>query len=149
MLEKRIYLDVCVLCRPFDDQQQARIRLETNALALILAKVRESDLQCVISRVHDSEINAIRNVEERQYLLFLLEQLGTRPKLDLLTVRQRAEELTNAGMGVADAAHVAFAEFAQADFVTVDDRLAKQCQQLNIHVWSGSPLAYCDKEDLR
>ena len=149
MPEKRIYLDVCVLCRPFDDQGQARIRLDTNALALILAKVSESDLQCVVSQAHDSEINAIRNIEERQYLLFLLEQLGTRPKLDLLTVRRRAEALTEAGLGVADAAHVAFAELAQADFVTVDDRLAKQCQRLHINVWSGSPLAYCDKEDLR
>ena len=26
---KRIYLDVCALCRPFDDQHQVRIRLET------------------------------------------------------------------------------------------------------------------------
>jgi len=117
MLEKRIYLDVCVLCRPFDDQQQARIRLETNALSLILAKVREANLHCIISQGHDAEINAIRDAEERHYLNFLLEQLGTRPKSDRLIVRQRAEELVDGGMGIADAAHVAFAEFAQADSI--------------------------------
>ncbi len=78
-----------------------------------------------------------------------MEQLGTKPQSDQLIIRQRTEELVENGMGIADAAHVAFAEFAQADFITVDDRLAKQCQRLKVRVWSGSPLAYCDKEDLR
>jgi hypothetical protein len=27
--ERRVYLDVCTLCRPFDDQTHIRIRLET------------------------------------------------------------------------------------------------------------------------
>jgi len=31
---KQVYLDVCALCRPFDDQQQVRLRLETNAVEL-------------------------------------------------------------------------------------------------------------------
>lgn len=52
-------------------------------------------------------------------------------------------------MGIGDAAHVAFAEAANADFVSVDDRLLKQCKRLSVHVWYGSPLAYCDKENLR
>jgi predicted nucleic acid-binding protein len=52
-------------------------------------------------------------------------------------------------MGVADAAHVAFTEYAGADFVTVDDRLLKQYQRLGLKVWSGSPLAYCDKESFK
>ena len=30
-LKKRIYLDVCMLCRPFDDQDQMRIRLENES----------------------------------------------------------------------------------------------------------------------
>jgi hypothetical protein len=33
---KTLYLDVCTLCRPFDDQQQLRIRLVTDAVLLIL-----------------------------------------------------------------------------------------------------------------
>ena len=33
----RVYLDVCALCRPFDDQAHMRIRLETEAVQLILA----------------------------------------------------------------------------------------------------------------
>ncbi len=36
----RIYLDVCSLCRPFDDQSYTRIRLETEAVNLILSRVK-------------------------------------------------------------------------------------------------------------
>ena len=149
MALKRVYLDVCVLCRPFDDQRQARIHLETQALELILASIREADRELIISPVHEVEINAIRNSEERQYLHNLLARLASNYPFDLAVVRRQAEILTDAGMGVADAAHVAFAEIVQADFVSVDDRLLKQCERVKANVWCGSPLAYCDKEDLR
>lgn len=150
MSDRRVYLDVCVLCRPFDDQQQARIRLETEALDLILAHVRRAEgIELIVSPAHTVEINAIRNAEERHYLLLLLDQLGVSSQFTPSAVRQRAESFVSAGIGVADAAHVAFAESVQADFVSVDDRLLKQCQRLQLQIWSGSPLAYCDKENLR
>gem|GEM_PF-1482095 len=63
---KRVYLDICALSRPFDDQRQVRIQLES-----------------------------------------------------------------------------------RADFVTVDDRLLKQCRRVQATVWYGTPLAYCEKENLR
>lgn len=75
--------------------------------------------------------------------------MGTHPDYALSNIRTRAEFLSELHMGAADAAHVAFAEFAKADFVTVDDRLLKLCRRLDIGVWHGTPLAFCDKEDLR
>ena len=149
MQAKRVYLDVCVLCRPFDDQQQARIRLETNALDLILGHIAPEERQLIVSPAHQVEIQAIPALEERQHLLILLDHTATQLAFDLSAVRLRTETLAKSGMGLADAAHVAFAEFAQADFITVDERLLRQCQRLNVQVWSGTPLAYCDKEELR
>lgn len=35
----KIYLDVCCLNRPFDDQAQTRIRLESEAILLIIARM--------------------------------------------------------------------------------------------------------------
>jgi hypothetical protein len=64
----RIYLDVCALCRPFDDQDQMRIHLETAAVLLILGHVRSKALTMIVSPVHDVEIAAIREVAERQHL---------------------------------------------------------------------------------
>ena len=63
--------------------------------------------------------------------------------------RHRAEELFSEGFGVADAAHVAFAEIAGADFVTCDDSLIKKCRRHEIKVWCGNPVAYSEKEGLK
>ena len=60
-----------------------------------------------------------------------------------------AEHLHTLGLGPADAAHVAFAELAECDFVTVDDCLLRQLRRVRTSVWFGAPAGYCDKEDLR
>lgn len=52
-------------------------------------------------------------------------------------------------MGIADATHVAFAEAAESDFVTVDDRLLRQCRRIGVRTWYGTPMAYAEKEELR
>jgi hypothetical protein len=43
-ISKLIYLDVCVLCRPFDDQKYLRIRMEIDAVNLILANIRRTNI---------------------------------------------------------------------------------------------------------
>ena len=95
---KLVYLDVCALCRPFDDQRQARIRLETTSVELILAHVRRRTVGLIVSPAHDVEIGAIADREERTQLVFLLEQLGTRLDFDLPAARQRAEQLAAQGL---------------------------------------------------
>lgn len=104
-----MYLDVCALCRPLDDQRQIRIHLETRAVELILTHVRRDHIKMVVSAAHTIEIEAIDDLEERTNLGFLLYRLGARPKFDLITVRQRAEYLVSQGLGIVDATHLAFA----------------------------------------
>ena len=149
LLDRRAYLDVCTLCRPFDDQTQIRIRLETEAVQLILSHIRLESLTCIISPVHRIESGAISDFTEREYLLALLEEIGVEAAVERAAVRERAEALAGQGLGPADAAHLAFAEAADADFVTTDDRLVRQCQRVGAAVWCGNPVAYCEKEDLR
>lgn len=144
-----IYLDVCVLSRPFDDQNQVRIRLETAAVHLILNHVRTGAVQLVVSPVHEVEIAAINDLEEQSQLDLMLAQIGTRPNYDLPQARRRAEWLVGQGVGLADAVHLAFAEQVGADFITCDDRLLRQCRRLNVSIWCGTPPAYCDKENLQ
>jgi hypothetical protein len=76
MLEStnRVYLDVCALCRLFDDQAQMRIRLEAEALQLILSHVRSGDLTLVVSSVHDAEINVIDDPIQREHFLSILDE---------------------------------------------------------------------------
>ena len=76
MRPRAIYLDVCALCRPFDDQGYARIRFETDAVNLILEKIRGGKYTFVVSPVHRKEINAIADAFERLDLLTMLEAIG-------------------------------------------------------------------------
>ena len=61
----------------------------------------------------------------------------------------RAEELVELGFGIADAAHVSFAEQAGASFISTDDRLIKKCLRHKIAVWCGNPVAFCEMEEIR
>jgi hypothetical protein len=47
----KIYLDTCCLNRPFDDQNQPRIRLESEAVTLILEKTHQREWEWVGSEV--------------------------------------------------------------------------------------------------
>ena len=125
---KRVYLDVCALNRPLDDQRQMRIRLEADAVSLILSYVRSENLEMVLTPVHFKEIAANTDITRREHVQALIQEIGTQSVVDSNLVRSRAEELVNLGLGVADAAHVAFAETIGCDFVSVDDRLLRQLQ---------------------
>jgi len=148
-MSKLIYLDVCALSRPFDDQTYMRIRLETEAVNLILSKGREEKFSLLVSSVHDAEIRAIDDPVERIKLQAVVDELGVRTRGDLSKIRSRAEELTRLGFGLGDAAHLAFAEFHGAEFVTCDDRVIRKCLRHKIGVWCGNPVAFCEKESLR
>ncbi len=142
------YLDVCALNRPLDDQSQMRIRLEADAVSLILSLVRSQSLVLAVSPVHHAEVAANPDPSRRSHVQLLLQELGHTIEFDRDAARQRAEKLVSLGMGIADAAHVALAEQVGCDFVTCDDRLLRQCRRIGIKVWCGTPAAYCDKEDL-
>ena len=122
-MSKRIYNDVCALSRTFDDQSFIRIRLETEAINLILSKVKEGDLKLIFSSTHRIEIDSIPDPFERVELGAILDGFGEPVKGDISKIRERAEELISSGFGIADAAHVAFAEYSGAEFITCDGRL--------------------------
>jgi len=144
-----VYLDVCTLCRPFDDQSFLRIRLETDAVNLVMSKIHEGLLRLAVSPVHFVEISSISDNMERIELLSVVERYGTLLEIDKIITRKRAEELVRFGFGPADAAHVAFAEAGEAKFITCDDKLLKKCRKYNIHTWCGSPVQFCAEEELR
>lgn len=149
MKAKTVYIDVCALSRPFDEQGYLRIRLETEAVNLILSNIRKGRYKLLYSPVHLKEIEAITDPFERIELLTLLSNLGELITIKYAETRERAEELVDINFGVADAAHVAFAERAAASFLSCDDRLIAKCKKHSINTWCGNPVAYCEEEGLK
>lgn len=149
---KKKYLDVCSLCRPFDNQDYARISLETDAVNLILSGVRNSKYRLMKSPVHFSEIYAIKDIFERNELLRLLEYYGESFNPDQSSkkiLKTRTEELISKQFGVADAAHVAFSEYYGSVFITCDDKLLVLCGKNNISVDCQNPVIFSEKENLK
>ena len=145
----KIYLDVCALCRPYDDQSYMRINLETIAVQLIFSAIDQNMYDLVYSSVHIKEISAISDQIEQFELYHLLQKTGKFIEVDKERARKRAEKLVSTSFGVADAAHLVSAEAAGADFITCDDKLCKKCRTIDTVIWTGNPVAFCDKEGLR
>ena len=118
----RVYLDMCCLKRPFDDQAQPRIRLESEAvLALLGATPQRAQFLRAPALDLENEQNPlpVRAGRVRQWL----EALPALPLVDVDLIK-RTEELMALGFKNFDALHLSSAELGGAEvFVSCDDRL--------------------------
>ena len=89
----KIYLDVCCLNRPFDDQTQDRIHLESEAVVLILKHVRSGNWEWISSEAVDYEVGQTPNVERRHRVESLIRYAGRTVLIEKSLVK-RALELT-------------------------------------------------------
>jgi predicted nucleic acid-binding protein len=121
----KVYLDACCLNRPFDDQRQPRVRLETEAISLILGKLYQDEWDWVSSEALLYEIGQNPDVENRQRVLAFASLAHQVIELDEKILR-RAEEFEQSGFDPYDALHLASAEQAKVNvFLTTDDQILK------------------------
>jgi hypothetical protein len=118
----KIYLDVSCLNRPFDDQTQVCIRLEAEAVLLILERFDDGAGQQVSSDRAGIQTDAMPDGDRRARVRRLLPEEKSILKLTL-AVWARAAELEPLGFKPADAVHVAAAESGAADvLLSCDDQ---------------------------
>jgi predicted nucleic acid-binding protein len=121
----KVYLDVSCLNRPFDDQSQAPVRLEAEAVRLILRQCNEGALEHFSSEIATVEIDATPDAVRRDGMRVLL---PTREAILTITqpVMARAALLGQLGLKRGDALHVAAAEALQVNvLLSCDDRLCR------------------------
>lgn len=145
---KKIYLDVCCLNKPFDDQLQDRVRLEAEAILLILKRSEKNEWIWIGSSVVDYEIEQTPNAECKRRVRGLASQAN---QFILVTdkIVERGEQINQLSFRTYDALHIACAEQAQADvFLSTDDKLvrtASRCfDDLNVHI--ANPLKWLQEE---
>jgi predicted nucleic acid-binding protein len=132
------------LNRPFDDQRQERIRLEAEAVLLILGRCEAGAWQWVSSVVVEEEVNNTPSRERRSRVRNMLS--GAYRTVALAdTAIARAQELKAMGFRTYDALHLACAEQATVDvFLTTDDRVlriaTRHTAQLKVRV--ANPLEW-------
>lgn len=121
----KIYLDACCLNRPFDDQRQARVRLEAEAISLVLQKLHQREWEWIGSDVLAYEFGQTEDVERKERSLLLTGQSHQVVEMTEKVLTQ-AEKLEASGFDSYDAIHLASAEYGKVDvFLTTDDNLQK------------------------
>ena len=124
----KIYLDNCCYNRPYDDQRQLRIFLETQAKLHIQSLVIQKELELVCSFVLRYENNENPNPSTKASIThFFLNASMYIGSENMEDISQTAGKLMKQGIKMKDAVHLACAIKAGCDyFITTDDKLKKK-----------------------
>lgn len=130
----RVYLDTSAYNRPFDDQTQPKIFLESQAVVIILQMIEAKAVELISSSVLEYENSRNPSPIKQEAMNRYLQLAGLRQEVDE-AIRQRAEELEQNGLKAIDALHVACAQAVNSDyFITCDRRLINRCSGLTMKV---------------
>ena len=124
----RVYLDNCSYNRPYDDQSQIRIHLETQAKLHIQDMIREKRIELVTSYVLDFENSNNRSMQKKMAIEKFMKDyaalyVSNRNEKEIVEL---VKHIMMTGVKEKDAYHVACAIVAKCNyFITTDDRLLK------------------------
>lgn len=119
----KVYLDNCCFNRPFDDQTPLVIRLETEAKLYVQDLIRQGELNLVWSFMLDYE-NVANPFEEVRLQIAEWKDLAAIDCGPSDEVSRAAAEMMKLGLRPKDAAHIACAIYAAADyFLTTDKKI--------------------------
>jgi len=130
-----IYLDICCFNRPFDDQSDLIVRLQTEAKLYVQDMIRSGSLSLIWSAVMDMETTANPDSNRKA-------AGGDWQKIGLVDVsvsnqvENIAVKLAQIGIKPMDALHVACAIEAKAEYFLTTDKalLRKMANHDNLHV---------------
>ncbi len=139
-----IYLDACCLNRPFDDLTQDRVRLESEAVLIILGHVESGEWDWITSDPLMFEISQNPN-EARRRRVTVMTEIAKRHVSAREKERDRAAQLVTQGFAASDALHIACAESSGADvLLTTDDQMVQRAERLSgqLGVRVANPLVW-------
>ena len=143
----KIYMDVCCLCRPFDDQTMGRIRVEVAAVQEIIRRCATQEFTLVTSEAITEELSKIPDINKR----LRVEKIVSIAQEHILIdegIISRMHEFIAKGGDATDSLHVACAERAGAVFLTADDNLItffKLHQNIQVHI--ENPVTWLKEEN--
>ena len=124
----RVYLDNCCYNRPYDDQTQIRISLESQAKLHIQNLIKNGQLELVTSYMlffeNSQDPVHSRRSSIKKFLLRYADMNVSESRIDI--IKADARKIMETGIKYKDACHVACAILSNADFfLTTDKRLLK------------------------
>ncbi len=136
-----IYLDNCCYNRPFDDQTQERIHLESEVILTILKMGQIGEYKIVGSNILELEIEKMRD-EYKKHKVKQLYEIVEEEILYSEEIRRRSEEImSKSKIRTFDSIHIAIAETADV-MLTTDDKLIKMAEKLKLKTKVMNPLKF-------
>jgi hypothetical protein len=124
----KIYLDNCCFNRPFDDQTQIRIRLETEAKLDIQNRIRSGNIELAWSYILDFE-NSKNPFPERKNRILSWKRIASEDIRETPDLLVAAEMAASKGIKPLDSLHIACASMANCHFfLTTDDGILKKVE---------------------
>jgi predicted nucleic acid-binding protein len=133
MGNKTIYLDNCTYNRPFDDQSQLRISLETQAKLYIQSLIKDKKIDLIYSYVCFYE-NYINPFENKRLSIYDFSKYAKHSVVESHGILIKANEIIQKKIKPLDALHLSCAINVKADyFITVDDGILRyNTNEINI-----------------
>ncbi|MDR1721619.1 MAG: PIN domain-containing protein [Methanobrevibacter sp.] len=118
----KIYLDTCCYNRPFDDQGQMKIRLESISKLFIQSKIRENVFELVWSFMLDLENDENPNFDSKENIQGWKDT--SKEFCDFHEdIREKANSIEKYGIKSKDALHIACAISSNCDFFITTDKV--------------------------
>lgn len=117
----KLYLDNCCYNRPFDDQTQLKILLETQAKLQVQKEIKAEKYKLVWSYILDYE-NGKNPFEEKRRAISLWKDIAEEYVTESEPLLQLAETLAEQGVKTYDALHIACAAVSGCDYYLTTDR---------------------------
>jgi len=144
----KVYFDNCSYNRPFDDQSQIRIYLETQAKLYIQKLIRDGKLFLAVSYISRYENDNSPHSRNKTTIEKFFENAVSYVDIDKADIiENRAGKIMKYGVKAKDALHLSCAIEAKCDFfITTDDEILKKYKTGEIKVCS--PVEFINlKED--
>jgi predicted nucleic acid-binding protein len=139
-----LYLDNCCFNRPFDNQKQAKVRLETEAKLHIQDEILNDKYQLVWSYILEYE-NSKNPFEDRRSSIIGWKNIAAINIGVSESIIAYAEKIHNIGIKPKDALHIACAVASKADFFLTTD---KKLLNVNIEeIKIRNPLEFVGEEE--
>jgi predicted nucleic acid-binding protein len=144
----RVYLDNCCFNRPFDDQRQLRILLETKAKLAIQELIKAGKLELIWSFVLSYEVAQIK-AESQRILIAGWKAIATQYIGATRNILDDGKKIQLAsGIRDKDALHLASAVAGRCDyFITTDDIIITKAAKLTA-IKAVDPMDFLKMENL-
>ncbi len=124
----RVYLDNCAYNRPYDDQSQPKIELETQAKLKIQRMIKAHQIELASSYMSLYECGENPDTSKAELITkFINHQSSVFVSLrNQAAIEEKAREIMETGIKFKDACHIASAIMAKADYlISTDIRMLK------------------------